>query len=429
MAEEPPAQATPVAATAPQVDEETAAPTPTPERAFLFEAYWENGVQYRVRQALRAPGLLLPETSLGAVKLSGNIGLRLAVDTAAYAETSRLPDFGGGIDVRRFFVYTDGRFEYLFPVFFSLEFGVVESGFYFNEGTFWFENLPYIGRLQFGQFKAPFALDAIESSRDLTFMEQASPLEALAPGSKVGIMGANTAFDRRLTWAAGWFADGQKTDVGDDSQSLSRVVARVTGLPLVGEAPDDPLVHLGLSASYVYSGHADIRYQSRPESFLAPELVDTGPLDAKNAFLYDVEGAWRQGPLSVQGEFVESFVDTRDFGGRTFYGTYITLSDFLTGEQRPYNRDRGIFGQVEPRQNLDPCERHWGAWEVAARYSLVDLSNGPIQGGRMRILSAGLNWYWNPFVRWYFDYGFARVDEEPASGNLNTFQVRFQLVF
>lgn len=423
------AEATPEPTAAQAEDAGGPAPQPTPDRAFVFEAYWEDGIQYRLRQAIRVGGLLMPEASLGAVKLTGNIGLRLAVDTAGYFRTSQLPDFNGGIDVRRFFVYTDGRFEYFYPVFFSLEFGIVESGFYFNEGTLWLEDLPYVGRLQVGQFKAPFALDTLASSRDLTFMEQASPLEALAPGTKAGIMVANTAFDRRLTWAAGWFADGQQTDVGDASQSLSRLVARVTGLPLAGDEPDDPLVHLGFSASYVYSGHADIRYQSRPESFLAPELVDTGPLDAANAFLYDIEGAWRQGPLSVQGEFVQSLVDTRDFGLRDFYGTYISVSDFLTGEQRPYNRNRGIFGQVEPLQGFDPLQGHWGAVEVAGRYSLVDLSDGPIQGGRMRILSGGLNWYWSRFVRWDFEYAFAHVDEEPASGNLNTFQMRCQVYF
>ncbi len=51
-----------------------------------------------------------------------------------------------------------------------------------------------------------------------------------------------------------------------------------------------------------------------------------------------------------------------------------------------------------------------------------------VAGGRMHVLSAGFNWYWNRYVRWQFNYEFAAIDGGPLDGRLHVFQGRFQLV-
>ena len=40
--------------------------------------------------------------------------------------------------------------------------------------------------------------------------------------------------------------------------------------------------------------------------------------------------------------------------------------------------------------------RFWGAWEIAARWSDLDLTDGSVEGGDMQILSLGLNWWLSP---------------------------------
>jgi phosphate-selective porin OprO/OprP len=76
-----------------------------------------------------------------------------------------------------------------------------------------------------------------------------------------------------------------------------------------------------------------------------------------------------------------------------------------------------------------PQERHWGAWELAARASWLDLGDGHIHGGRMVILTGGVNWYWNRYIRILFDASFVRTDEGPNDGEMGIFQTRFQLAF
>ena len=64
-----------------------------------------------------------------------------------------------------------------------------------------------------------------------------------------------------------------------------------------------------------------------------------------------------------------------------------------------------------------------GAWELAARYSVVDLNfnsgiagantlaaAGAIRGGRQESNTVGLNWYPNPILRFLFDYQHLNID-------------------
>jgi phosphate-selective porin OprO/OprP len=46
----------------------------------------------------------------------------------------------------------------------------------------------------------------------------------------------------------------------------------------------------------------------------------------------------------------------------------------------------------------------WGLWEIAARYSYVDLTDGFIRGGIMGDLGLALNWYPRMHVRVMFNY-------------------------
>ena len=65
-----------------------------------------------------------------------------------------------------------------------------------------------------------------------------------------------------------------------------------------------------------------------------------------------------------------------------------TSSYFLTGEHMPWNRKTGCLGRIKPFENfwvVDRCDgcRDWGmgAWQVAARYSYADFTNGDVFGG------------------------------------------------
>ena len=105
------------------------------------------------------------------------------------------------------------------------------------------------------------------------------------------------------------------------------------------------------------------------------------------------------------------------------------MRTLFTGESRPYDRTEGRFGRVLPRHNFNWGKGGWGAWELAGRYSLVNLNSADVHGGRLSMLMAGVNWYLHPHVKWRFNYGFGHVSGRSPEGNLNIFETRLEMDF
>lgn len=162
---------------------------------------------------------------------------------------------------------------------------------------------------------------------------------------------------------------------------------------------------------------------------MAPYVVDTGDIQAEGTLTVGFEAAWVNGPFSLQSEYLHSWV--REANGEVpgFDGVYASAGWFLTGESRWYDTTEGMFGRVMPRRNFDWGHGGWGAWELAARYSLVSLDSADVYGGRLSMVMAGVNWYLHPHVKWRFDYGFGRVSERQVQGNVNIFETRVEMDF
>jgi len=381
--------------------------------------YWKRGINYRVENEI----VLFEHAS----RLDGRIGMRMQVDAAAYAPAGGT-GVGGGIDLRRFYFYTTGELDFIYPILFSVDLGVQGDGFFVDDAYLWLTDLPYVGTLKIGQFDAPMSLAQLTGSGTRPLMETGTPAEAFAPASKAGIQLANDAYDRRLTWQVGWFGDTQAVAVGDASESFARVVGRLTGLPVFERGADGPrLLHLGISSSFVFASRQRVRYRSRPESFLAPDLVDTGDIDASGAALLGLEAAWVDGPVSFQAELLGSSVRSRDRGNPVLFGVYAMGSYFLTGESRPFNRKSAIFAPVVPTRPFHWENGQTGAWELAGRLSYTDLSDDGVDGGEVITLLTGINWYWSRYGRLMFEYGYSNARGGPKDGGLHIFQTRFQV--
>lgn len=146
-----------------------------------------------------------------------------------------------------------------------------------------------------------------------------------------------------------------------------------------------------------------------------------------------LETAWVHGPLSMQAEY--NFVPVDRAGGPNpyFHGGYIQTTYFLTGEHRPYLRWDGTFTRVIPRENFLWSRKDRGktfgsgAWEIAFRFSHLDLNDAGIEGGRLNDLTVGLNWYLNPFTRVTSNYVHAILDNpQTGTSGADIFGMRIQ---
>ncbi len=299
------------------------------------------------------------------------------------------------------------------------------------------KKLLLLGYVKIGHMKEPFSLERLTSGLDTTFMERSLPTVAFSPGRNFGFSFHNAVLNNRLTWSAGSFLNTSSfSSLGEAQDRIGEangynLTARITGLPWY-EGDGERVLHIGFAYSYQNRNRdRSVIYRARPESFLTDDqLVNTGEFHANSANLVNSELAIVMGPLSLQGEYFHTFVNATEAGDPRFWGFYLQGSYFLTGEHRNYDTSSGVFSRVTPKQIFRPFKSGWGAWELGARLSYVDLNSAAIRGGKEVNLTLGLNWYLNPNLRFMFNYIRAHVEDRANppvdNGRANIFQARFQ---
>lgn len=155
-----------------------------------------------------------------------------------------------------------------------------------------------------------------------------------------------------------------------------------------------------------------------------------------DAQIYSVEIAGNYGPLFLQGEYFWYNVN-RDMGlglsSLKFDGGYFQAGYVLTGESRTYNSSAGAYGGIVPITPVSVALGGWGAWEVAARVSRLDLNddlgraNG-VAGGRQTVYTAGLNWYLNGNVRVMVNYLHGDIDKKESAISPKEAGARFDAI-
>lgn len=317
-------------------------------------------------------------------------------------------DFDGGSEIRRARIALSGiLYDYLD---FKTSVDLDRDGSTLRD--LWVETgkLGALGNLRLGQFKEPFGLEQLTGSGSLTFLEK-SLASTLAPGRNLGAMLGTQFASKRATWAIGAFHDLVPGDAASTSGSGNEfsLTGRLTWLPWYRDG-GRRLVHLGASASTRNLSHGELDYDSPPEVHLAPDIVNTGGFAAESADLLGAECGLVIGVASLQAEYLVSRVDLGGGNDAEFAGYYVQASCFLTGESRDYSRSSGRFGSPEILAPLDGRDDPLGAWEVAARYSRLDLDSDPIFGGNARSATLGLNWYANQNVRVQLNFILSELD-------------------
>tara|TARA_R110002167_G_scaffold141835_1_gene330234 strand:- start:12197 stop:13510 length:1314 start_codon:yes stop_codon:yes gene_type:complete len=246
-----------------------------------------------------------------------------------------------------------------------------------------------------GNYKVPFSLEFQASSHANTFIERSLAF-ALSPGRHLGA-GINMFKDN---WSVQAGVFGNKihlSSAGQDEETL--IAGRIVWLPI---KQNDYFVHLGVASLFSNNGDNDtLRLKSNPESFVAnTQLVDTGGIkDVEDYSQVGFEVAFNYSRFNVQSEYIQSSVNTAT-ENLDFSSWYVQSSLFLTNDRRAYKK--GKFGIVKPQSNLGHDGS--GAWELAMRYSEIDLSYGSVFGGVERNMTLALNLYATPEIRFTAEY-------------------------
>jgi phosphate-selective porin OprO/OprP len=254
------------------------------------------------------------------------------------------------------------------------------------------------GALRFGQGKTPVSLEGVTTSTQTTFIELALPSQAVYENRRVGVDWAI----QRPHWLASLGYYGQNLTGRNRGHT---VAARAAWVPI---HEPGKVLHLGVAASqerpYGLVNALGVQqpgtasFKSTPEAGLTTvSLISSGTLtQVRHIDRLGLEEVWIGGPWSVQAEYLRAQTSfdvpkpRYDLDGYYVFGSWV-----LTGESRQYHD-----GNVS---NVIPSHA-WGAVELAARYSQLNLNDGRVQGGKEHDWTAGANWYLGSHLRLQANY-------------------------
>jgi len=353
--------------------------------------------------------------------------------------------------------------------------------------------VPALGNVRIGQFVQPFSIDSMSGFRNLPFLERSLPFLAFVPFRRVGLMAYDLSPDEMTNWGVSVFKTGAfnnaplgddrfASDIGDvGGYSMS---TRVSHLMYYDPLAEDRYLWL-VGAGYDYSqmtendaalsgtpgnagGGPSPFFQTRvlpefgtlgyPENGSTfgtavngtPIFIDSGRYAAQSFNLWGLETLWQSGPWSVQSEWMGMSVNS--VVGPIFYnGAYAEVMYRITGETRVYDKKTAALKNPVPFTDFISMKPGgvcgWGAWEVCARWSFVNIHNpeelqghyynpttntydarGGAGNGTLNDLTFGVTWFLNAHSKLQFNYIHAMLDNVVrADSTANLFVTRAQV--
>jgi phosphate-selective porin OprO/OprP len=140
---------------------------------------------------------------------------------------------------------------------------------------------------------------------------------------------------------------------------------------------------------------------------------------------YVLEASWRKGPYWLAGEYLRTDADLAQGGSSRLSGYHVTAAWAVTGEMRPYRKNSGIVDRLPVARSV--YQRGPGAVELGLRWSVTDLTDGPVAGGEMDILSFGVNWWPSPYWSVNLDVRSIHLDRLGLAGESRGVTLRVSL--
>jgi phosphate-selective porin OprO/OprP len=324
-----------------------------------------------------------------------------------------MPDFGQGQTVL-FDAYIEGRFS---PAF----------------------------RVRAGKFKPPVGLERLQSATDTLFIERAFPT-ALVPNRDLGIQLSGDLAGGGVTWAAGYFngvPDGANLDV--DAEDRKDAAARVFFTPFAKGT--GPLKGLGFGvaasqgqqrgtlaspglAAYRTPGQQTF-FSYRTDGTATGTVIAAGDRQrfTPQAYLYT-------GPFGLLAEYVTSSQEVRrgDVTADLENKAWQVAGSWVIAGGEP------SFRAVAPKQPFDLEAHTWGAFELVARVSRLEVDDDafPLFANPASAASSaesrglGINWYLNRNLRLALNYEVTEFEGGATTGDREDEKVllsRFQISF
>jgi len=412
------------------------ATTPPVTATQLADAQRANAQQYAAlkKRMDEQPHLGFGNGRLSIASRDGafNLSLRSLVQfDAGYFSQGRGPagvDLNSGTNFRRAQISLVGTAWKDWSYNFTYDFGGngVEKNGYIYTASLQYNFAPFAVRL--GAFAPPAGLDDSTSASNLVFLEWSSPADiARNIGGAPSREGFNVYAQGERYLASVAITGTKATDASHFDEQIA-LVSRAAYLAVDRDNMkwllDADLTHVFKMSDAAAGPNSPsmLRLADGPEVAIdSYRTVDTGAFPADTLTEWGLETAVQSGRFYAQGGYFHFAVGRNStLPDPEFSGWYAQTAFSLTGEPRRYDAAVASFAGPTPAHPLG--RDGFGAWEIAARYSVIDLAFDPfagpaaggVAGGRQSIMTAALNWYPTAGLRFMLDYENMQVNHVEA---------------
>ncbi len=301
----------------------------------------------------------------------------------------------------------------------------------------------YIGnnwQIKAGNFREPFSMETMTTSRYITFMERPYATEQ-APSRHLGI--AYKTFTNHIFFEGGVFSSNIANDlIRDQNKSKGTnagwsVTARFAWAPI---KKDRQVLHFGVAGSYRTPKIQEIgdpinsfRYGENAETEInRKKYIDTDWMeDCQTKILFGTEAAYAVKNFRVQGEYIITRIqrdvnEVPDGEGKVKMGGFYVMGAWLINNaDYYYNMGDAEFSQIDFR------DVYKSAFEVAVRYSYMNANTFKdgsdityLPGGAGETYTLGLSYYFNYNVKIMLNYAYVNHDRwADGKGKYKTFDI------
>lgn len=393
-----------------EVDSYLAETAPATGGDTTFKAFFKNGLQF--------------ETADKA--FTAHVGGRVLFDTAYFGSD----DYGGAQKqdswyMRQLWFQVDGTLYT--NAFYQLSIDFASGSPVLRWAYLGLKKLGPVGTFAGGQFKQPFSLGELTSTRFLTFMERAAPTSAFSPSFQDGFIVSNNFLEEKRLFAALSVYKATSNGTATDNGGYG-VAARVAAF-FLEEEDSHRILHVGFCYAFASTPNGTKQYRARPDIGTGVRFVDTGTIAVDDETLYCFEVLFTWQKLHVQAEYY--WTDVNGGTDPSFSGFYVEVGYFLKGGRVNYNKEKKLVDRPHIEDRFHAGGGGCGAWQVAVRYDSLDLSDSGVAGGLQEAITFGVNWYWNPCMRFMFNVIWTDISEGAplGDGNLTVFGTRLQVDF
>ena len=342
-------------------------------------------------------------------------------------------------------------------------------------------NLSPAFNIRAGKFKSSVGLERLQGGGDIKFIERSYVTNAILPNRDLGVSVYGDILDKKVNYNIGivnGVADGGNISTGTEYNGEREYTARVFTTPFIDS--DSALAGLGfgIGATYTdFTGEQNLNYTDTAAADATrnglPSYVTEGQqtffryganaiADGKR-FRFTPQASYYNGPFGLITEYARvdqdvSLTNKNDGGGALLPADTNKALTLVSGTNKKLSHDAwqiaasylitgedASFKGVKPKNDFDLDKGGWGAWELVARYSEINLDEdtfrtpgGSLKGENQTLAinsayadptksaesaktwTAGVNWYLNSNAKIALNYSQTSFDGGAISGDGKT---------